>query len=179
MRHRVCVALLAVGVLCPGVCAADDSPGLDVGARVRVRLLGGDQVSGRLRAADERALVVEASGDVKQLPREQIAALAVSAGREPRRRKALVGAAIGGGVGVLLGLVDANHADSDSHRTMRSMSPAHEAAFVGASLAVVGGVVGFTIPPGERWRAVAPHGFRLGVRSTGGSFRSIALALEF
>ena len=179
MLLRTCTALMAVVVLYPSRCGAQEASGLDVGVRVRASLVDGDQVFGRLRAADERALVLDVSGGAKRLPRDQIASLAVSAGREPRSRKALVGAAIGGGVGALLGLVDANHAGSGPYRTMPSMSPAREAAFVGASLAVVGGVVGFTIPPGEKWRPVAPHGFRLGVRATGKSCRSIALAMEF
>ncbi|MGH7582241.1 MAG: hypothetical protein ACREL5_03335 [Gemmatimonadales bacterium] len=88
--------------------------------------------------------------------------LAIRDGRGSRGRGALIGAAIGGGAGVLLGLAAGN---SCSNPEVICISPRGVAEVFGVLFGGIGAIVGAAVTPAWRWRLVnyAEHQTRVAV----------------
>jgi hypothetical protein len=155
MRQH-CLPAIAVLLTCaPVPLAADDVMPVAPGTRVRVRALSQpDRVTGRVVALDHETLTLEIAGRTLPLtlPRREITAMDVSAGRRSRARHALIGAA----VGAALGLVAARTTSDSGNPYLDAQAGAAGTLL----LASAGALVGVAIPPGERWRSVAPGRIR-------------------
>lgn len=172
------ITLAAATLLCGAVGArADDAPPLVSGAQVRVRPgTGGNPRIGTLIALDDTVLTMRlGAGEAPSvIRRSDITSVDVSAGRHSRWRKALIGAGIGVGAGVLIGfaLGDDRGASDDSELAFTAGEKAFGLAIV---LGPVGGIVGAAVTPGEKWRGVEPSGLRLSLGASPG--RGITVAL--
>lgn len=129
---------------------------------------------GKLIAADERSvtIVVDSSPRHITVPRLAIESIAVRTGRHSRWR----GAAIGGGVGLVLGLA-AGAAGGGGEDPL--FSRGQSAAMAGGLFAVLGAGIGAAIPPGERWEIAKVDAARVSCRpalSGGGAALFITLA---
>ncbi len=138
------LALLVGGALvCPGWAFGLEGPQPAPGSRVRVELAGGGRtLTGRLLELSSDSMTISMDGGSHTVPRGQIRLVEVSGGRPSRWRRAAVGAGIGAA----------------------SAIPA--AAFTGewhvtAPLALVGGVIGLSLPNHERWNAVEIRGVEM------------------
>jgi hypothetical protein len=107
----------------------------------------GESLRARLISVDPAGLVVtlERSGERVMIPREAIARLEVSRGPASRPKRALLGAAIGLGVGLALAGVTSAGCEGWGCSTST-------AALFGTPLLGLAGGVGGLISPGERWQ---------------------------
>jgi len=132
-RIRIVLGALAFSSV---IASADEVAAPAAGSRVRVDLSGEKRpLTGKYVVLEKESLAITIDGVMRVIPRDQIERLAVSGGRPSRARRALVGAAIGAAAAV----------------------PA--AAFSGewhieGPLAMLGAVIGFSLPARENWYAV-------------------------
>ena len=171
---RVAVALAGVLALVTAVNAAEDTPQLEPGTRVRVEsATAQERLVGRLLGLDEESLnlQVEDEEEPRLLPREDITALAVSRGRRSRGWGALIGAGIGIAFGAAMGL--GAWKDADDYPGW--MESAMRAFF----LAPIGALFGLAMPPGERWEDMPLDNVRLSVGPVPGRGASVFLTVGF
>jgi hypothetical protein len=148
---RGAAVLLTLLAVLPAL--ADQPPELRPGSRVRVATSGGGgTIRGRVATLDERFLTVEPKPGTNPIivDRSQITRLELSAGRRSRGRGALIGAAVGLGVGLLF---TAGVAESESCNGQNDcgLGTALSLIFLTPALTVTGALVGVALPPPERW----------------------------
>jgi len=150
---RVAIALAGALALVTAVSAAEDTPQLEPGARVRVEsATAQERVVGQLLGLNEKSLnlQVEDEEEPRLLLREDITALAVSGGRRSRGRGALIGAGTGIALGALIGLA----AGDDPEDVWIGFSAGEKALGAGVLLGSIGALIGLAVSPGERWENV-------------------------
>ena len=117
------------------------------GTEIRVERSGGPSVRGQLQNATDESLVIAGGSAQQTLPRPQVARVSVR-GKGHRGRNAVIGLAVGAGVGLAIGFAIRGGANQ--------LKVVSNGAVEGGSTAVVailGTVVGVAIPTGG-WRAV-------------------------
>jgi hypothetical protein len=177
-RGRPVVFAGILAFVAGGLLAGDVVP-LASGTPARVTLsAGGERLQGTLVALGEGDVALKVSGrtDVVLLRREDITALAVSAGQRSRARGALYGTIIGAGVGALVGVVGGAADSPSGEKTLGATESALVLAFLGAP---VGALVGLAIPPGQRWKNVPLAGIRVSFAPVRGRGGAVSLTILF
>jgi hypothetical protein len=149
------------------------------GQRVRLTLADsnseGSSLVGEAVALDDSRMTLRVSHrkDLVVVPRPSIQQLELSTGRGSRGRKALIGAAVGTAIGVVVGLNDYEGA------TDPITSKAGTAMIGGVLLGTLGALVGVALPPGERWKKVPTARIHLALTPVRGRGGAISLAFAF
>jgi hypothetical protein len=181
--------ILTLGLIVhAGALAAAQQSAVAPGTKVRFELRTGDRYEGRVISLRPEALEAEIpkSGASASYPLTDIAKLEVVQGR---RRPVLHGAAVGTGVGIILGGAVGAISYSPCESTeflgcllspgSRMQSAAMGATVLGLAGLVVGGVQGLI--PRDRWRSVQVDGsiVRFNMRALPRNETGIGLALAF
>lgn len=155
-----------VGLLAFAPSASAVAQGLPVLPSDRVRVVAGRTWTGEVQAISADSLVLRRDpvGNRLSLPLSSIQRLEVSDGRRPRGKYAGVGAAIGGGVGLVLGLMTKSGdcgVDRDSDPFGLGGGICDSVGTVSLILLPVVGMLagagaGAIAGGGERWRRVFP-----------------------
>ena len=125
----------------------DQVKNLAPGTEIRIERTGGPSVRGQLRSASDETLVVDSGKGEEMYPRPQVARVSVR-GKGHRGRNALIGLAVGAGVGLAIGF--AIRGGSGQLKIVPDGAVEGGSAAVGA---ILGTIVGVAIPSGG-WRAV-------------------------
>ena len=178
MDYRGLGGLVGGFLLLAALATADETAPLDAGSRVRVRVSGEQQpLVGRLFAVntDSLTLQIEKEKAPRVLPRAQITALAVSAGRRSRGRGALLGGCVGVVVGAVVG-----YAGGDDPNVNEGGLTASENAVEGAGIfGAIGALIGLAVPPGERWREVPLDRVRVSLLPVRGRGIRVSVVVPF
>jgi hypothetical protein len=174
---------------------AGEASWVGAGSRVRVTLLSsGDRIVGRIVEADDDAIVLRRQkGDqIERLrvPRLDIRKLEVSQRRSRRGRGAGIGALVGVGTAVVLGVVAGESCSppptenslltfSQSLDSSLCFSHAETALLTAIVTIPVGALLGAAIAPGESWRPVDDHHLMLSVGPASGGGVSARVTLRF
>ena len=178
MRYALTVAFIGILSLAAAVALANDAVQLASGARVRVTVRTGDsQQVGTVLALDDKNLTLQVPGqaDTTVLRRNDITNVAVSAGRRSRGKNALIGTAMGAGVGALLGFANG----SDPRSAFIRLTAGEKALILAVVLAPVGALIGAVVRPAERWRELPPDRIRLSLVPVSGRGAAVSLAFVF
>jgi hypothetical protein len=146
----------------------------------------GKRHTGRLRDANDDVLVLgrEKADGVERLriPRLDVSTLEVSEQRSRKGHGAVIGALVGVGVAVAVGIVEG---ESCSVRSTGSslfnicFSRTETALLTGILTVPLGALVGAVVSPGEKWRLADPARFSLGVGPGPGGGVAARVALRF
>ena len=178
MRYGMTVAFVGILSLAAALARADDTVQLASGTRVRVTVpTGGGRLVGTVLALDDKNLTLQVSGkpDTTVLRREDITKVAVSAGRRSRGRGALIGAALGAGAAVFIGLA----AGSDDSGTFIAFSAGQKALLAAIVLVPIEAVIGAAVHPPERWKELPKDRIRLSFTPVSGRGAAVSLAFLF
>jgi hypothetical protein len=133
---------------------------------------GRDRLIGKVLAFDDKTLTLQITGqaDPTLLRRGDITTVAVSSGRRSRGKGALIGAGVGAGASMVMGLTG----DPEGFVT-----PAGAAVLSAIVLVPLGALFGQGITPSERWKDVPLDRIRLSVHPVRGRGLGVSLALAF
>lgn len=173
IRRSVVVGFIVSTIFAGTVCA-DDPPPVTAAPRVRVTALAvsGKRLVGTLLAMDETTLTIasQKGKGVVEVPRSAVTRLEVS--RRPSRKDkgAGIGALVGLGAAVAIGLATGEDCGSLPpggglvERLNRNLcfSKGETAAILSLLTVPAGALIGLGAAPGERWVRTTPD--RLGVR---------------
>lgn len=120
---------------------------LTPGTEIRVERTGGPAVRGQLRSASDESLVVAGGSAEQMLPRPQVTRVSVR-GKGHRGRNALIGLAVGAGVGLVIGF-----ATRPGPKQLNVVPDSEVIGGLTGAGALVGAVVGVAIPTGG-WRQI-------------------------
>jgi hypothetical protein len=187
--HGLAAALLLVA-LAVGPVWADDPASPAQRVRLTVPTLHENAIVGRLVAADDLALRIEKAGregkaETITVPRAALTRLEVSRSRSRKGKGALIGALIGIGASVAVGLAAGDDCsslplgDDLGSRLERNLCfDSGDMGLMTAILAVPAGtVVGALVAPGEKWETADATTMRVGILSSRGF--GVRLALSF
>ena len=192
MRYALTAALVGILLLAAGAALADDAVQLASGTRVRVTVrTGGGRLVGTVLALNDKNLTllgaviptpsrglelqVPGKTDTTVLRREDITKVDVSAGRRSRGRGALIGAALGAGAAVFIGLA----AGSDDPGTFIAFSAGQKALLAAIVLVPIEAVIGAAVHPPERWKELPKDRIRLSFTPVSGRGAAVSLAFLF
>ena len=180
-----------VGVV-PAVGDEASSPAPDTRVRVTAPGVLGKQVVGTLVHMDDMTLAVRPKGkDVLEVPRSAITRFEVSRGKSLRGKGAKIGAIVGLGAAVAIGLIAGEDCGSLpepapgilglSERLHRNLciDKAPMALFSSLLTVPAGALVGLGVAPGERWVRTTPDRVRLTVTPVRGTGIGAALSVRF
>lgn len=180
-----------VGVV-PAVGDEASSPAPDTRVRVTAPGVLGKQVVGTLVHMDDMTLAVRPKGkDVLEVPRSAITRFEVSRGKSLRGKGAKIGAIVGLGAAVAIGLIAGEDCGSLpepapgilglSERLHRNLciDKAPMALFSSLLTVPAGALVGLGFAPGERWVRTTPDRVRLTVTPVRGTGIGAALSVRF
>jgi hypothetical protein len=176
---RAC-AFVGLAVLAGSLpAAAADEGAVPAGSRVRVSTPKGRLV-GRFVGRQEMTILLarETDGrtDTLDIPLSDVSRLEVSQGRGGRGRSAMIGALAGLGAAVAIGLVAGEDCSSGGDLCFD-----HGTVILGsAALAVpLGALVGFAIPPGEKWGPAPAGGLSVRPQAARGGGMGVRVAIAF
>jgi hypothetical protein len=182
-RHVVALLLggLSLGIVRPAFAdEVDPAPG----TRVRVTTAR-KRIVGRVLGFEKGVLLLERKGlrEPLKIPRPDVLVLEVSSGRGNRGRTARIGAVVGLGAAVALGVLAGEDCPPPANPNPYDFDLCFDHATTGILSGILtiplGALVGYAVGHGERWRPVQSLHVSLGVgpsRSGGGSVR---LAIAF
>ncbi len=181
-NHLLAIALAAASLAFAGpvpaepVIAKEAATHLAPGTKVKLTFPDERGVEGTLLALDDQQFTVQVGDGTRVYGRRYVGTLSVSRGSYSRGR----GAAIGIGVGALMGTVVglASRDDSPKRFFMRS-GAGDQAVILGLGLGIVGVVIGALASPGERWEEVPVGGAHLGPGLVPGGAVGASVALRF
>lgn len=191
-RRRRVVAFL-LGCLASGVVrpASADEVVPVPGTRVRVTTAH-KRFVGRVLAVREDVLLLERGGkrEPLEIRRSDVLAVEVSAGRGRRGRSAKIGALVGLGGAVALGVLagedcpappDHNGWDTFTETLNSNLCIGHAGTAILAGILTVplGALVGAAVGPGERWRPLHASRVSLEVGPAPGGGTGVRLAIAF
>jgi hypothetical protein len=171
-------ALVVGCILLTTSATADETPPLAAGTRVRVQMSNERQrLVGRVFALDNDSLTlqVEKEEAPRVLPRAQVSALAVSAGRRSRGRLALLGAGVGVVVGAVIGFAGGDDPNVDEGGLTAGENAVEGAGIFGA----IGALIGLAVPPGERWKEVPLDRVRVSLLPIRGRGIGVSVVVPF
>ena len=178
MLHRRVGGLVGGFLLLAALATADETPPLEAGARVRVVVSSGQgRLTGGLLAVDNERLTLQIENEKtpRVLPRAEVTALAVSAGRRSRGRGALLGAGVGVVVGAVIGFAGGDDPNVDEGGLTASENAVEGAGIFGA----IGALIGLAIPPGERWKEVPLDRVRVSLLPVRGRGVRVSVVVPF
>ena len=194
LDHRLAASLLFVG-FAVGPVRADDPASQAQRVRLIVPTLQAKAIVGQLVSADDLALRIakeapEGKAESITVPRAAVTRLEVSRSRSRKGKGALIGALIGLGASVAVGLAAGedcgtppvgNDLDDLTSRLEHNLCfDSEETGLMTAILAVpVGTLVGALVASGEKWETVDARTMRLGVFSPRGRGFGVRLTLSF
>ena len=163
------------------------------GARVRVTApaVSGARLVGTVIGIDETRLTLSAGkGRTVEVPRSAITRLEVSRHPSRRGKGAGIGALVGVGAAIVIGVAAGDDCGSRPARPeeldlverldFNLCFGRGELALASALLTVpLGTVLGYAAAPGERWAPTSPDRLRLAVAPTGGGGVGASLSLRF
>lgn len=192
MRVPISCSLLVavVAVMVDVSAAAAEEPAAFAGQRVRLTVpsVSGKRLIGTLVGLDETTLTLRRYGvdDTLQVPREAIARLEVSRHRSRKAKGAALGALIGLGAALAVGVAAGDdcgliQGDDFSTRLQRSFCfDKGETAVISAILFVPAGtLLGLVAAPGEKWEPSTPGRLRVGVAPMRGGGVRVGLSVAF
>jgi hypothetical protein len=157
---------------------AQDLVAVAPGQRVRLTLddsnSEGSSLVGEAVALDDSRMTLRVSHrkELVVVPRPRIKQLELNTGRRSRGRKALIGAAVGTAIGVVVGLDSYGGGDE-------TFSKSGSAMIGGVMLGTLGALVGVALPPGERWKTVPMTRVHLALTPARGRGAAISLAFAW
>ncbi len=175
------LASLTLACLFASVSAAGEDAPLDLSLTpgMRVRVLAPDispsRVVGTINRVDDRSVTIDVPGRSEPVSvlREKIARLDVSKGPRSRGVDAAIGAGIGAGVGLAVG---AAAGSNQKGQIVSGDAVAGACALFGA---LIGGVIGVSVPPGERWNEMPATRYRVGFAPRPDHGLDMAIAWRF
>jgi hypothetical protein len=182
MRSAHVAITLACAALAgtPALLAAQQAAPLAAGTMVRWMdpPSGGRHVEGVVTAATADSLFVQTvNGPAYRIAAASNPSLMVRGDRRSRIHKALAGAAIGAGAGLIIG-VATRESGCDAYFGCGYES---DGRYVGASIlggAIWGGLIGLLLTPGWQWHALESSGARVSVRPFGAWHDGPAVGLQ-
>lgn len=172
------IAIVAVALLAPSLPArnvlADDPPPLAIGARFRVTT--DHRLVGRLVAQDDQSLTLQVREDKAPVvvPRTTVTRVEESLRPSRKGRGAWIGAAVGAGSAVMLGVLGGDDCSGNNWICFSHT----DVALVSAVLFVpLGALIGALAAPGEHWGPV-PSGHRVGASLAPVRGRGVAASIS-
>jgi translation initiation factor IF-1 len=187
--RRLAPFMLAAGLIgwwAVAAAAQTKDAAIEHNARIRVTTSDGRRVTGHVVGLDERAISIRVNDAAAalMLQRDAVRTLEVSDGRS-RTRHVVIGAILAAAAGAVWGYAatDSTAQVSVPSGTGTFVTVRDERAASALSCAIItaplGALIGFALPPGERWRRVPAEGVRMAVAPGRDARLSLSLAVRF
>lgn len=181
MRRSLAVGLVA-GLVGAGAAQGDEPTGAGSGPRVRLTApaVSGKRLIGTLVRQDDATLTLQRQGakETMAVPRAAITRIEVSRHRSRRGKGAGIGALVGLGAAVVIGVA----AGEDCYDGRARLICFDKGTMTAASALLtipVGTLLGMAVAPGERWQTTTPERLRVALAPVRGGGVRASLSLRF
>ena len=182
--NRLPIAMASVLLMAGASLRGDDAGTIAPGTRLRVfaPTLGRQPLVGVLQSFGADELILAAGGPprVVVVPRQAVTRVDRSGGRHSRGRWTARGAGLGLLAGVAIGLASGACADDlTALFTFGTCDRGLKAVLGGILGTPTGALIGFAMPPGERWERVPLNQVRSAVRSPSRPAKAVSVTISF